>query len=98
MQRYDNFLIVKCFGLQKHLHIIHTENAANSGLPDLVAVQQFELLRAFVEIVAERYAISPLLDFTALDPQLYIHWVAGFEHLAQCRYVDGLCHISYRWD
>ena len=81
-----------------HRNAVNFKNAANSGLPDLVAVQQFELLRAFVEIVAERYAISPLLDFTALDPQLYIHWVAGFEHLAQCRYVDGLCHISYRWD
>jgi len=57
-------------------------------LPDLVAEQQLELLRAFVEIVAKRYAISPLLDFTALDPQLYIHWVASFEYLSQCRYVD----------
>ena len=88
MQRYDNFLNVKRFDLQKHFKIIHAENAANSGLPDLVAVQQLELLRAFVEIVAKRYAISPLLDFTAHDPQLYIHWVASFEHLAQGAYVD----------
>ena len=38
--------------LQKHFEIIHAENAANSGLSDLVAVQQLELLRALIEIVA----------------------------------------------
>lgn len=83
MQRYDNFLNVKCFELQKHFKIIHAENATNSGLSDLVAVQQFELLRAFVEIVAKRYAISPFLDFTALNPQLYIHRVTSLEHHAK---------------
>lgn len=51
-----------------HRNAVNFKNAANSGLPDLVAEQQLELLRAFVEIVAKRYAISPLLDFTALDP------------------------------
>lgn len=97
-QRYGFFLNRKLnLGYKKHFHIIHRKHAHQAGLPDLVAVQQFELLRALVEIIAQRYAVSPLLDFTALDPQLYIHWVASFEHLAQGGNVDGLCHISYRW-
>ena len=81
-----------------HRYAVDLENANITYLADLPAVEQFHLACALIEIIAKRHAVPPLLDFTALDPQLYIHWVASFEHLAQCRYVDGLCHISYRWD
>ena len=74
--------------LHKHFEIIHAENAANSGLPDLVAVQQLELLRALIEIIAKRHAVPPLLYFTAFRPQLDVDGVTCLEHLAQGGYVN----------
>ena len=52
-----------------------SEDAANSCLANLPGVEQLELLCSLVEIVAQRYAISPLLDFTAFRPQLDVDGV-----------------------
>ena len=72
----------------KHLKIIDRENAANSCLANLPGVEQLELLGAFVEIVAERNAISPFLDLSRFGPELEVDGVTGLEHLAQGTYVN----------
>ena len=54
------------FILQENFQSVDLENAANSCLANLPGVEQLELLRSLVEIVAQRYAISPLLDLDNL--------------------------------
>ena len=67
MQRYDKFSKqTESLSLQKHFEIIHTENAANSCLANLPGVEQLELLRSLIEIIAKRHAVPPFLDFNNL--------------------------------
>ena len=57
-------------------------------------VQQFELLGALVEVVAQGDAVAPALDLPALGPEFQVNRVACFQHSAQGADVDGLCHRS----
>ncbi len=77
--------------------MIDFEDTDIPHLADLPAVEQFHLACALIEIIAKRHAVPPFLYFTAFRPQLDVDGVTCFEHLAQGGYVDGLCHISYRW-
>jgi len=58
----------------------------------LLTVEQFELLGALIEVVAQGDAVAPALDLPALGPELQVNRVTGFQHSAQCADVDGLCH------
>jgi len=60
----------------------------------LLTVEQFELLGALIEIVAQGDAVAPALDFPALGPELQVNRVAGLKHPAKGADVDGLCHRS----
>ena len=42
--------------------------SALSQLSDFIAIQQFHSSRAFVEVIAERDAAVPALDFTRARP------------------------------
>ena len=64
----------------KHFHAIYFKHAHISQLPDFVATQQFHSSRAFVEIIAERNAAVPALDFTRARPWFEIYGVRGLEH------------------
>ena len=76
------FMRVKKFKSKEHFKIIYAENAANSGLTNLPGVEQLELLGSLVEIVAQRYAISPLLDLSRFGPELEVDGGAGAQHAA----------------
>lgn len=77
---------------KEHDNIINAENAADSGLPNLAAVQQLKLLGALIEIVAQGDAVAPALDLPALGPELDVNGVARLEHPAKGADMDGLCH------
>ena len=50
----------------------------NTYVPDgtyLMAVEQFHLASALIEIIAKRHAVPPFLDFTAFRPQLDVDGV-----------------------
>ena len=51
-------------------------------------VEQFELLGALVEVVAQGDAVAPALDFPALGPELEVNRVTGLEHPAKGADVD----------
>ena len=72
---------------------VDLEDAADAGLAYLVRVEQFELLGALVEVVAQGDAVAPALDLPALGPEFQVNRVACFQHSAQGADVDGLCHI-----
>ena len=57
-----------CDTLHIHLNSIHLKYAHVSELPDLVGVQQLHSSCAFVEVIFERDAAMPGLDFTAASP------------------------------
>ena len=82
------------FILKEHFESINLEDAADAGLAYLVRVEQFELLGALVEVVAQGDAVAPALDLPALGPELDINRVAGLEHPAKSTDVDTLCHRS----
>ncbi len=63
-----------------HFEAIDLEDAADAGLSYLVRVEQFELLGALVEVVAQGDAVAPALDLPALGPELQVNWVACREH------------------
>ena len=77
-----------------HLYSVDFEDAANTGLSNLVRVEQFELLGALVEVVAQRDAVAPALYFPALGPEFDVNRVAGLEHPSKGADVDTLCHRS----
>lgn len=52
----------------KLLHSIDFKHARISQLSDFIRVQQFHSSRALVEVVAERDAAVPALDFTRARP------------------------------
>ena len=78
------FLIVnlhpKQLFLHKHLHPIDFRHAHISQLPDFVAIQQFHSSRAFIEVVAEREAAVPALDFTRARPEFEVCRFRRLEH------------------
>ncbi len=45
-----------------HLYSVDFEDAANTGLSNLVRVEQFKLLGALVEVVPQGDAVAPALD------------------------------------
>ena len=59
---------------------VDLEDAADAGLAYLMRVEQFELLGALVEVVAQGDAVAPALDFPALGPELQVNRVACFQH------------------
>ena len=73
---------------------VDLEDAADAGLAYLVRVEQFELLGALIEVVAQGDAVAPALDLPALGPELQVNRVAGLEHPAKGADVDTLCHRS----
>ena len=84
----------KTFISKKHFQAVDLEDAADAGLAYLVRVEQFELLGALVEVVAQGDAVAPALDIPALGPELQVNRVAGLEHPAKGADVDTLCHRS----
>ena len=42
------------------------KRADQTGLPDLAAIQEFELLCPFTEVIAKRHAVPPFLDLNNL--------------------------------
>ena len=77
-----------------HLYSVNLENTYHTGSANLSAVEQFELLGALVEVVAQRDAVAPALDLPALGPELQINRVTGLEHPAKGADVDTLSHRS----
>ena len=63
--QYDLCLIVNLHPKQhyKHLHPIYFKHARISQLPDFIAIQQLHSSRTLVEVIAERNATVPRLDF-----------------------------------
>ena len=80
--------------LEKYRNTVNLENTHQTGSANLSAVEQLELLGALVEVVAQRDAVAPALDFPALGPELQVNRVAGLEHPAKGADVDTLCHRS----
>ena len=71
-------------------------------MTNLPGVEQFELLGAFVEIVAERNAISPFLDLDNLlslgNVQASLHCarlIAGFSRFGPELEVDGIAGAQH---
>ena len=64
--QYDLCLIVNLHPKQhyKHLQPIYFKHARISQLPDFIAIQQLHSSRTLVEVIAERNAAVPALDFT----------------------------------
>ena len=73
---------------QKDFQAVDLKDAADAGLAYLVRVEQFELLGALVEVVAQGDAVAPALDLPALGPELQVNRVARLEHPAKGADVD----------
>ena len=56
------------YDLHIHFQAIHLKYAHIAKLPDFVGVQQLHSSCAFIEVVPERDAAVPGLDFTAASP------------------------------
>ena len=54
--------------LEKDFHTVELENAALTGLADLIGVQQLELADTTIMVVFDADAAAPLLDFTLGSP------------------------------
>ncbi len=54
--------------LHEHRQTIHLKDADIAKLPDFVGVQQLHSSCAFVEVVPERDAAAPVLDFAVAHP------------------------------
>ena len=69
------------------LHIysnsVYLKYAHVAKLPDLIGVQQLHSSCAFVEVVFEGDATSPLLDFTASGPEADVDGVGRVEDFAE---------------
>ena len=77
-----------CDTLHIHLHPIHLKNTHISKLPDFVRVQQLHSSCAFVEVIFERDAAVPGLDFAVARPETDINWFGTGEDFAECGDVD----------
>ena len=80
--------------LEKYRNTVNLENTHQTGSANLSAVEQFELLGALVEVVAQGDAVAPALDLPALGPELQVNGVASLEHPAKGADVNTLCHRS----
>ena len=69
-----------CDKLHEHLHSIDFKYARIAERAYFVGIKEFHATRAFVEIVAERDAAVPRLDFTAARPETEVDWVGRLEH------------------
>lgn len=78
--------------LHKHLQPIYFKHAHISQLSDFVAIQQFHSSRAFVEVVAERDAAVPTLDFTAARPEFEVYWFRRLEHTFERSDMNSVGH------
>ena len=67
---------------------VDLEDTADAGLSYLVRVEQLELLGALVEVIPQRDAVAPALDFPRFRPKLDVNRVAGLEHPAKGADVD----------
>lgn len=76
----------------KHLHSIDFKHAHISQLSDFITIQQFHSSRAFVEVVAERNAAVPALNFTRARPEFEIYWFRRLEHTFEGGDVDSVGH------
>ena len=72
-----------------HLYSVNLENTYQTGSANLSAVEQFELLGALIEVVAQGDAVAPALDFSALRPELDANRVSSLEHPAKGAFVAG---------
>ena len=74
------------------LHIysysIHLKYAYVAKLPDLIGVQQLHLSCAFVEVVFEGDAASPVLDLAASGPETNVDGFGRVEDFAEGADVD----------
>ena len=68
--------------LQEHLHAVDLEDAGGAELSDFVAVEEVHAARAFVEVVAERDAAVPVLDFSVSRPKGEVERFWGGEEFA----------------
>ena len=69
LQSSKCFAIILFLGtLYIYLYPIHFKDADITKLPDLVRVQQLHSSCAFVEVVPERDAAAPVLDFAVASP------------------------------
>ena len=76
----------------KHLHSIDFKHAHISQLSDFIAIQQFHSSRAFIEVVAERDAAVPALDFTRARPEFEVCRFRRLEHTFERGDVDSVGH------
>ena len=79
--------------LHVYFQAIHLKNTHIAKLPDLVGVHQFHSSCAFVEVVFEGDAASPVLDLAAACPETEVDGFGGREDFAEGGDVDGL-HFS----
>jgi len=79
--------------LEKYRNTVNLENTYQTGSANLSAVEQFELLGALVEVVAQGDAVAPALDFPALGPELQVNRVARARHASQSRKMNCI-HFS----
>lgn len=78
--------------LHKHLHAIYFKHAHISQLPNFIAIQQFHSSRAFVEVVAERDAAVPALDFTRARPEFEVYGFRRLEHTFERSDMNSVGH------
>ena len=86
--------IKRVIKLQEHFESVNLEHTNIPQLANLSAVEQLDLSCSLVEIVAERDAVAPFLDFSAFRPELDVNGVARFEHLAKRGDMYRLSHIN----
>lgn len=65
--------------LQEDFHTVEQEDAALTGLADLIRVEKFELADTFVVIILDTDAAVPLLDFAFRCPKTDIDWLRTVE-------------------
>lgn len=66
--------------LHKHLHSIDFKYAHISACAYFVGIEEFYVVNAFVEIVAEGDAAVSELDFARACPEAKVYWVGGLKH------------------
>ena len=76
--------------LHIYLQAIHLKYTHIAKLPDLIGVQQLHSSCAFVEVVFEGDAASPVLDLAASGPEADVDWFGGVEDFAESADVDCL--------
>lgn len=81
--------------LHIHLHAIHLKNTHIAKLPDFIGVQQLHSSCAFVEVIFEGDAASPVLDLAAARPETDVDGFGRIEDFAESGDVDGLHGDSF---